>query len=477
MNRIVVILFVCISLAHAIIGQEQIGSDIVGTEENEQWGYSLDISGDGRLLIVSAPFRGESQGLIAVYADVFNNWAFQWGINGIEGGNSGLSNAISSDGQVVAIPTPTTLQGQINVFEKVGIEYEPLGNIILGPGSLGTRFGFDVALSGDGSRLAASAPRMDAAGQEDVGYLAIFELVDGDWKRLGSPIFGETALSEMGRSIAMSEDGTVVAAGAPTTTDNVGVGMVHVFNYDDGDWQKMGSPIVGGQDFTGNSVALSASGQRLIVGSPAGLGKAAIYDFDGQDWQQVGGDIQISSSRLSGYAVDITSDGSRVIVSALGSSQSSLSGAVGVFDFDGQDWQPVFDLVEGEAGAAFGWSVALSMDGGVFAVGVPGGDEVDRNEGRVEVYRIDPLPTDVQALTDQDIEVFPNPAYDVINVNGVDLNRQRPIQVINMMGKVVKMAYVRSDQVNIQSLDAGAYFLLLPTGEKNHLSTKLMVNR
>ena len=122
----------------------------------------------------------------------------------------------------------------------------------------------------------------------------------------------------------------------------------------------MGDPIEGGQDFTGTSVGLSATGQRLILGAPAGLGKASVYDFNGQDWVQVGNDIQITTSRLSGYAVDISADGSRVIVSALGSNQSSLGGFVGVFDFDGQEWQPVFDLVEGEVGAAFGWSVALS---------------------------------------------------------------------------------------------------------------------
>ncbi len=475
MERVAVILWVWVSLTQAIIGQDQIGTDIVGMEENEQRGYSVDISGDGRLLIASAPFRGESQGFIAVYAEVFNNWTFQWGINGIEGGNSGLSNAISSDGKVVAIPTPTTLRGQINMFEKVGIDYEPLGDVILGPASLGTRFGFDVALSGDGSRLAISAPRMDTGGQEDVGYLEILELADGEWKRLGSPVFGATALSEMGRSLALSEDGTVVAAGAPTTADNLGVGRVHLFNFNSSDWQEMGSPIVGGQDFTGTSVALSADGQRLIVGAPAGMGKASVYDFNGQDWQQVGSDIQITSSRLSGYSVDISGDGSRVIVSALGSNQSSLGGAVGVFDFDGQDWQPVFDLVEGEVGVAFGWSVALSTDGGVFAIGVPGGDGANENEGRVEVYQIDPLPTHVQALAHQAIEVFPNPAQDLVTIKGLDLNRHRPVQVVDMLGRVVKLFYMRTDQVNLGSLDAGSYFLLLPTGETAHLSTKLII--
>ena len=219
MDRIAIVLFIWAALAQALMGQDQIGNDINGTEENEQTGYSVDVSENGRLAVVSSPFRGESQGFIAVYAEVFSDWSFQWGINGIEGGNSGLSNAISSDGQVVAIPTPTTLQGQINVFEKTGINYEPLGNLIFGPASLGNRFGFDVALSGNGSRLAVSAPRMDAGGQDDVGYLEIFELEDGNWNTMGSPIFGETALSEMGRSIAINEDGTIVAAGAPTTTD------------------------------------------------------------------------------------------------------------------------------------------------------------------------------------------------------------------------------------------------------------------
>lgn len=465
--------FLSFMILSSSMAQEQIGGDLLGFEADEQYGYSTEISEDGRLIVIGGPFSNDGTGSMRVYADLFGEWSFQWGINGIEGGASGLATDISDDGKIVAIGSPGTLQGQVNVFEKVGIDYMSIGPGIVGPDQLANLFGSALSISGDGQRIAVGARSYDGAG-EDVGYVEVFEFVDNEWQTVGSPLDNSLPFGEMGRSLDLSYDGSIMAVGIPTTPDNVDDGQVHIFQLNNGDWELMGEPITGGRVLTGHSVALSGDGMRVAVGSPAGAGKVEVFEYQADGWQLLGGPMSIGSSRVSGYSTDISADGNRVIVGAIGSNSTSAPGAVAIFDFDGTRWSSPFEEVTGLVGEVFGWSVSLSADGETFAVGAPGNDDGGNDQGKVEVYEIGPNSVSIVDAEEHDLVSFPNPTSGPLFVKGTDLNRRRLAQIIDASGRTIHKAYLRNDMLNLSQLPDGIYHVLLPHGSSNHVMQKVI---
>ncbi len=454
-----------------MLAQVQVGNDLLGSEAGEQMGMSVTLSGDGSLVAMGGPFKGSSQGSVLVFADAIDDWSFQWSIEGIIGGSSGFSIDISDDGKTLAITSPTTLEGQFNVFTRSGADYVPLGMPVGGPGDPETLFGFKVTLSGDGKRLAAGAISFDGS-EPDVGFVQAFELIEGEWQPLGTPLSGTTPFGQLGRGLDLSFDGSIMAVGIPTALDNPGTGEVRVYTIDGDDWEMLGEPIFGGQDLTGYSVALSADGTHLAVGAPLGDGKVSIYEYQGAQWMQLGQNLSIESSASSGADVDISGDGNRVIVGALGSDNPPRPGTVAVYDYDGKDWQPVFDEVKGAVGESFGWSVDLSAEGQTFAVGIPGSDVGDSNQGRVEVYAIDPIQTNVRNLTNEDIQVFPNPTTGPVEITGKDVNYHRVVRVVDITGRHIQESFIRQGMISIGALPSGLYFLHIPTGQSDFVSIK-----
>ncbi|NND08253.1 MAG: T9SS type A sorting domain-containing protein [Saprospiraceae bacterium] len=460
----------------SLTAQEQIGSDLLGFEADEQYGYSVQLSGDARLVVIGGPFSDDGTGSMRVFADIFNEWSFQWGITGIEGGASGLAVDISDDGNMVAIGSPGTIQGQVNVFEKVGIDYSSIGPGFVGPDELANLFGSAISLSGDGKRVAVGARSFDGVG-DDVGYVEVFEFIDNEWRTIGSPLDSPLPFGEMGRSLDLSYDGSIMAIGIPTTPDNTGEGQVQVYKFEDiGDWELMGEPIVGGLDLTGYSVAISGDGMRIAVGAPAGAGKVQVFEYQDDGWQQLGGPMSINSSRVSGFSTDISSDGNRVIVGALGSNSSSTPGAVGVYDFDGTTWSSPFQEITGLVGEAFGWSVSLSADGETFAVGAPGNDDGNNDQGKVEIYEIGPTSVSILDAEAANLSVFPNPTRGLLNIKGPDLDRQRLARVISASGQTVYASYLRAEQMDISQLPSGVYHVLIPHGSSDYVLHKVVKN-
>ena len=108
-------------------------------------------------------------------------------------------------------------------------------------------------------------------------------LVGGDsWKQLGQDLGGEAAGDSFGRSVALSADGTVLAAGSEENDGNgISSGHVRVYSYNKSSnrWTRLGQDIDGeakGDEF-GRTVALSVDGFMLAAGSRynKGMGVAA----------------------------------------------------------------------------------------------------------------------------------------------------------------------------------------------------------
>jgi LPXTG-motif cell wall-anchored protein len=79
--------------------------------------------------------------------------------------------------------------------------------------------GISVAMSDDGSRIAIGAPNNDGTGS-DAGHARVYTLINGTWTQTGADIDGEAADDYSGWSVAMSDDGSRIAIGAYGNDDN-----------------------------------------------------------------------------------------------------------------------------------------------------------------------------------------------------------------------------------------------------------------
>jgi hypothetical protein len=184
---------------------------------------------------------------------------------------------------------------------------------------------------------------------------------------LGGDIDGVASNDNFGSAIATSSDGSRVVVGARNhdsteeVTDSNGnsyfqndVGSVRVFEYgasaDPTGWSQLGGDIDGttqnncgsycydGEQF-GAAVAMSADGNRIVVGAPyrhgaeqvsdpcntgytyypSGVGTVRVFEYgtaaNPTGWSQVGGEIDgVASNELFGTAVAMSADGNRIVV-------------------------------------------------------------------------------------------------------------------------------------------------------------------
>jgi len=218
MKTIVLILFFPVFC----FAQVQIGQDIDAAAEFDFFGYNTSISSNGKIVAIGAPF------------------------NDSNGSNS----------------------GHVQIFEYQDDTWVQIGDDIIGENA-GDNMGRSVSLSADGNIVAIGAEKNEEIGFRS-GHVRVFENQNGNWVQLGEDIDGEAALDLSGTSVSLSEDGTVVAIGAP---GNDG-GYVKVFSYQGNDWVQIGENIEGEAtfDLSGASISISANGGVLAIGAEFNAG-------------------------------------------------------------------------------------------------------------------------------------------------------------------------------------------------------------
>jgi hypothetical protein len=143
------------------------------------------------------------------------------------------------------------------------------------------------------------------------------------WNQL-TRITGEVVSDSFGRQSALSADGTVLAVGAPHN-DGAGqqAGHVRVYAQNGAQWNKRGRDLDGESagDLSGTAVALSADGAVVAIGAPDNddeIGHVRVYAWNGAQWNKVGPDIDGSTSPYdedeSGYSVALSADGTILAV-------------------------------------------------------------------------------------------------------------------------------------------------------------------
>jgi Flp pilus assembly pilin Flp len=387
----------------------QVGSDIDGEAVSDNSGVSVSLSSDGSILAIGANFNngnGTNAGHVRVYKSISGTWT-QVGsdIDGENGDDrSGCSVSLSSDGSTLAIGayraygSPHSLAGHVRVYKNVSGTWTQVGSDIDGEAG-GDQSGWSVSLSSDGSIVAIGAFGNDGNGLSS-GHVRVYKNISGTWTQVGSDIDGEAGSDNSGNSVSLSSDGSTVAIGARLNAGNGrDAGHVRVYKNISGTWTQVGSDIDGEAvgDQSGRSVSLSSDGSVVAIGGDGNdgngtsAGHVRVYKNISGTWTQLGSDIDgEAGGDQSGWSVSLSSDGSILAIGAFGNDgNGTTSGHVRIYKNISGTWTQVDSDIEGESVSdASGMSVSLSSDGSTVAIGAPGNDGNGYGAGHVRVYNI-----------------------------------------------------------------------------------------
>ena len=311
---------------------------------------------------------------------------------------SGESVSLSSDGSIIAIGASDnsgngTSSGHVRIYKNQSDIWTQIGSDIDGEAS-GDGSGFSVSLSFDGSIVAIGAPGNDDNG-EDSGHVRVYKNQSGIWTQVGSDINGEAVGDNSGTSVSLSSDGSIIAVGALYNDGNgPDSGQVRIYENQSGTWTQIGSDIDGEAvaDNSGISVSLSSDGGTVAIGAfgnaEIGIysGQVRIYENQSGTWTQIGSDIDGESQYdFSGFSISLSSDGSIVAIGAIGNGGNGTnSGHVRVYENQLGIWTQIGSDIDGEAANdASGFSVSLSSNGSIVGIGAT----LNNGNGQVRIYK------------------------------------------------------------------------------------------
>jgi len=140
------------------------------------------------------------------------------------------------------------------------------------------RFGYAVSLSGTGSVAAVGAPEDTSQN----GAVYVYRYEHGQWLSEAKLIAANPAgpFPYLGASVALSNDGTVLLAGAPYDQAlGFDSGSLHLFRHDGTQWQETAKLLASdGAPYAHFGGPVSLSGDMALVGAPSA---AAAYMFAG----------------------------------------------------------------------------------------------------------------------------------------------------------------------------------------------------
>ncbi len=186
--------------------------------------------------------------------------------------------------------------------------------------------------------------------------------------------------SGFGWSVAISADGNTVIVGSPYESGERGAAWIFVRS--GSTWAQQGGLLSGGKEEVGGaqfgmSVALSANGSTAIVGAPYDnsiRGAAWVFTRSGATWTQQGekltGAEEVGRVGQFGWSVALSASGDTALVGGRG--DNSYRGAAWVFTRSEGAWSQQGSKLKArneETNAEFGSAVALSASGDTAALG------------------------------------------------------------------------------------------------------------
>lgn len=221
--------------------------------------------------------------------------------------------------------------------------------------------------------------------------------LQAQWYQIGQ-LEGPEVSSRAGWSVSINSDGSVVAYGEVTNSNNgAGAGQVKIYKKTNSNWNQIGQSLQGlhTEGHFGDAVSLNAEGDIVAVGAPfvgdngVNSGQVSVFENVNGNWEQVGQNINgYSAFNNSGRSISLNALGTILAIgSHYNSNNGTQSGHVRVFEFINGSWVQLGSAMNGETQFnESGWSVSLSDDGATVAIGAIFNDGGGYNSGHVRVY-------------------------------------------------------------------------------------------
>jgi Secretion system C-terminal sorting domain/FG-GAP repeat len=485
MKKNILLFYFSILTAYSCFSQVQVGASFDGLA-NSNSGKSVSLSSNGNVLAIGSSCDSQTlNNNVIIYQNNSGNWV-QLG-NTIFGetiyDQFGSSVALSADGLTVAVGAVKNgnggfAAGSVRVFKLISGVWTQVGNAINGLSF--EEIGFSLSISDNGTVVAIGSYTANSG----TGKVRIFENNANVWSQIGVDLNGTAQFDYFGISISLSGDGSTIAVGAVNIDANgQDSGQVKVFKKFSQNWVQIGTNINGEAAFDnfGRGVSLSYNGTILAVGAPYNdgsfnsAGNVRVFQNLSRIWTQIGSDIDGESAFASdGWSVSLSNDGNILAIGGLYTSNNGTdSGKVRIYQNLGGSWSLRGENINGlAAGDLCGYSISLSDDGSKVAIaspGSPGGN----NTGQVRVFDLGGILTTEEFTTQDDFSIYPNPSNDFVKINLSDKVNIEKIAIYSPEGKLLKTE--KSDILSVKDLSKGNYYFEIITN-KGKQTKKIIVN-
>ncbi len=350
----------------------------------KDYGRAVCVSADGSVLAVGASDATVADMALAgaVYLYRFNgqHWVPWQTISAQEkkaGSKFGAALSLSADGRVLVVGAPQygdaeAKTGAVYMFRRDANQWQE-EEVTYGEED-GEKFGGSISLSADGSVLAVGASGA-TNGTANHGAIYLFRHTESEWCQ-EAKLTEDRYVGNLGRSVSLSADGTVLAAGAPSMIYE-NKGRVLVFHYNAAAWSTPGILIsrpVSSPSYVdfGWSVSLTADGNTLAIGCRRDNAQGRVYLFDYKDGKWSYSNVMLEPNPLITHSyfsssLSFSGDGLSLAVGAL--SNNAATSAAYLFKKEKDKWVERIKIEHtGPANAWLGESVSLSANGNVFAM-------------------------------------------------------------------------------------------------------------
>jgi len=308
----------------------------------DRFGYSVALSSDGSTCVVGKTLIATGTGAVYVFTRSGTTWTQQAKLTASDAHTSdqfGYSVDLSGDGNTCAIGSYNAVisgnnhAGAAYIFTRSGTTWTQQAKLTASDSAASDYFGTSIRLnSTDGNTCAVGSPGHTNSNGTSAGSVYIFTRSGTTWTQqviLQSPL--AYAVNSFGNKVELSASGNDLAVSSITSsTGHQGYGAVDIFTRSGTTWshqQELDAPvyIAGSPSGFGNDIALSNDGNELLVGEPTrrnmalpNSGGVVLYTRTGTTWalDAVITAFDVASSNQLGYSVAISGDAKSFVAGA-----------------------------------------------------------------------------------------------------------------------------------------------------------------
>ncbi len=231
-------------------------------------GRNLTINADGSVIAVNHETNDE----IIIYNSSLSGWVVSKVLSIEDVSSSTLK--LNESGNTLIIGNKLynadgTEGGRVLVYENVDNDWSQKGASIIGTNNEQT-FGSSVDINEDGNIITFGSPHTEVNGKTQAGFVRTYKFENDDWIQIGTDIKGLVEQVSLGRSVSLNIDGSILAVGSDGkgSTGN-SRGIAQIFKFENNDWVQIHSTIVGeaSKDAFGSSIALNDDGSIVAIGA------------------------------------------------------------------------------------------------------------------------------------------------------------------------------------------------------------------